>query len=130
LPLTGTRNKVADLIDEGNKIKILDVCTGTGTQAFAFAKRGYEVIGLNLSIEMLKIAEKKTEKIQAKAPEGLFVLEVAEKDFRRMKNPIMISIHDVDKRLCLLNDMNKEQKALFDVLDVMRYKKLVSSKLH
>jgi len=40
LPLTGVRNKVADLVDEEykDKIKILDVCTGTGTQAFAFAK--------------------------------------------------------------------------------------------
>jgi len=38
LPLTGVRNKVADLVDSKDKIKILDVCTGTGTQAFAFAK--------------------------------------------------------------------------------------------
>ena len=40
LPLTGVRNKVAEMIDEEykDKIKILDVCTGTGTQAFAFAK--------------------------------------------------------------------------------------------
>ncbi len=63
LPLTGIRNKVADLVDEEykNKIKILDVCTGTGTQAFAFAfaKSGYEVVGLDMSKEMLKIAEKK-----------------------------------------------------------------------
>jgi ubiquinone/menaquinone biosynthesis C-methylase UbiE len=59
LPLTGVRNKVADLVDEEDKVKILDVCTGTGTQAFAFAKRGYEVVGLDMSREMLKIAEKK-----------------------------------------------------------------------
>jgi len=38
LPLIGVREKVADMIDEEDKIKILDVCTGTGTQAFAFAK--------------------------------------------------------------------------------------------
>jgi hypothetical protein len=38
--------------------------------------------------------------------------------------------YDVDKRLCLLNDMNEEQKAMFDVLDLMRYKKLVTTKLH
>jgi len=59
LPLTGIRNKVADMIDSKAKIKILDVCSGTETQAFAFAKRGYEVVGLDLSREMLKIAEKK-----------------------------------------------------------------------
>ena len=61
LPLIGIRNKVADLVDEEykDKIKILDVCTGTGTQAFAFAKRGYEVMGIDLSEEMLRVANKK-----------------------------------------------------------------------
>ena len=59
LPLTGIRNKVADMIDAKDKIKILDVCTGTGTQAFAFAKRGYEVFGLDMSREMLWVAKKK-----------------------------------------------------------------------
>ncbi|NMX21695.1 hypothetical protein C5S30_04530 [ANME-1 cluster archaeon GoMg4] len=59
LPLTGIREKVADLIDAEDEIKILDVCTGTGTQAFAFARRNYEVVGLDLTREMLKIAEKK-----------------------------------------------------------------------
>jgi demethylmenaquinone methyltransferase/2-methoxy-6-polyprenyl-1,4-benzoquinol methylase len=59
LPLTCVRNKVADLIDKGDKIKILDVCTGTGTQAFAFAKRGYEVLGIDLSEKMLWVAKKK-----------------------------------------------------------------------
>jgi len=59
LPLTCVRNKVADLIDNGDKIKILDVCTGTGIQAFAFAKRGYEVLGIDLSEEMLWVAKKK-----------------------------------------------------------------------
>jgi ubiquinone/menaquinone biosynthesis C-methylase UbiE len=59
LPLTCVRNKVADLTDKGDKIKILDVRTGTGTLAFAFAKRGYEIIGIDLSEEMLWVAKKK-----------------------------------------------------------------------
>ena len=42
----------------------------------------------------------------------------------------VIKFYDVDKRLCLLNDMNKEQKAMFDLLDLMWYKKLVSTKIH
>jgi transposase len=41
----------------------------------------------------------------------------------------VIKFHDVDKRLCLLNDMNEEQKAMFDVLGLQRYQKLVSTKL-
>jgi demethylmenaquinone methyltransferase/2-methoxy-6-polyprenyl-1,4-benzoquinol methylase len=59
LPLTGIRNKVVDMIDSKAKIKILDVCSGTGTQTFAFAKRGYEVVGIDLSEEMLWVAKKK-----------------------------------------------------------------------
>jgi len=35
--LSGTRIKVADLIDEKEDAKILDVATGTGKQAFEFA---------------------------------------------------------------------------------------------
>lgn len=42
----------------------------------------------------------------------------------------VIKFYDVDNRLCLLNDINEEQKAMFGVLDLMRYKKLVSTKLH
>ena len=41
----------------------------------------------------------------------------------------VIKFCDVDKRLCLLNDLNEEQKAMFGILDLMRYKKLVSMKL-
>ncbi|GIW62584.1 MAG: hypothetical protein KatS3mg090_0410 [Patescibacteria group bacterium] len=39
--------------------RILDVATGTGSQAFEIAKLGYEVVGIDLSPEMLKQAEKK-----------------------------------------------------------------------
>lgn len=41
----------------------------------------------------------------------------------------VIKFYDVKKKLYVLNDMNKEQKAMFDVLGLMRYKKLVSMKL-
>jgi hypothetical protein len=42
----------------------------------------------------------------------------------------VIKFYGVDKRLSLLNDLNDEQKAMFDVLDLMLYKKLVCTKLH
>ncbi|KAF5418220.1 MAG: hypothetical protein C5S38_00245 [Candidatus Methanophagaceae archaeon] len=41
----------------------------------------------------------------------------------------VIKFYDVDKRLGLLNDLNEEQKAMFGILDLMQYKKLVSMKL-
>ncbi len=51
-----TRAKVADFIDAKKDSKILDVATGTGKQAFEFAKRDYKVIGIDLSESMLRLA--------------------------------------------------------------------------
>jgi len=56
---SGTRDKVVDLVDLQRNSKILDVCTGTGDQALAFGKKGYVVTGVDLSEEMLHLAEKK-----------------------------------------------------------------------
>ena len=52
------RDKVVDFTDAGNGSRILDIGTGTGRQAFAFAKRGYDVVGIDLSEDMLKVASK------------------------------------------------------------------------
>ncbi len=59
MPLSRVRDKVVDLVDAEKDSKILDVCTGTGKQSFAFGKRGYSVIGIDLSEDMLKIAKRK-----------------------------------------------------------------------
>lgn len=53
------RDKVVDFTNAENNAKILDMCTGAGGQAFAFAKRGYEVVGIDLSEEMITVANKK-----------------------------------------------------------------------
>lgn len=42
--------------------KILDVATGTGAQAYELAKLGHEVVGVDLSPEMLEQAQKKCSK--------------------------------------------------------------------
>ena len=42
----------------------------------------------------------------------------------------VIKFYDVDKRLCVLNELNEEQKAMFGVRDLMRYKKWLSTALH
>lgn len=52
----GIREKVFYLTRPGRDAKILDVCTGTGKQALAFGRRGLEVMGIDLSFQMLKIA--------------------------------------------------------------------------
>ncbi|MGQ9468754.1 MAG: class I SAM-dependent methyltransferase [Nitrososphaerales archaeon] len=59
IPISRVRDKVVSFTDARNVSKILDVATGTGKQAFAFAKKGYDVIGIDLSGAMLKVANKK-----------------------------------------------------------------------
>ncbi len=59
MPISRLRSKVVDFTNPKNGSKILDIATGTGKQAFAFAKKGYEIIGVDLSEAMLKIANKK-----------------------------------------------------------------------
>jgi len=53
------RDKVVDFTAAPEGSRILDVATGTGKQAFAFAKIGYDVTGFDLSEDMLKVAIKK-----------------------------------------------------------------------
>ena len=59
MPISRIRDKVVDMAEAEKRSRVLDVCTGTGKQAFAFAKRGYNVVGIDLSPDMLKVAERK-----------------------------------------------------------------------
>ena len=58
LPILPVRKCVATLIPASSGSRILDVATGTGKQAFAFGRKGYEVVGIDLSEAMLQIAKK------------------------------------------------------------------------
>ncbi len=71
LPLTRVRNQVVDFVNVRTGSVVLDVATGTGQQAFAFAKRGYRVIGVDLSESMLEIARKDNK-------DGLVRFEIAD----------------------------------------------------
>jgi ubiquinone/menaquinone biosynthesis C-methylase UbiE len=57
--ISGVRHKVVEFTDARNGSRILDVCAGTGKQTFAFAKRGYGVVGVDLSKAMLRVANQK-----------------------------------------------------------------------
>ncbi len=59
--ISGKREKVVEVTNAESGSKILDLCTGTGKQAFAFGKRGYDVVGIDLSEDMLNVARKKNE---------------------------------------------------------------------
>jgi demethylmenaquinone methyltransferase/2-methoxy-6-polyprenyl-1,4-benzoquinol methylase len=70
LPISKLRDKVVEFSNARNSSKVLDICTGTGQQAFAFAKRGYDVIGVDLSEDMLKVANKNNKYKNAKFEVG------------------------------------------------------------
>jgi demethylmenaquinone methyltransferase/2-methoxy-6-polyprenyl-1,4-benzoquinol methylase len=65
-PFSGVRDRVVNFTNAQKGSKILDVATGTGQQAFAFAKKGYEVIGIDISEAMLNVAKRINKFINAK----------------------------------------------------------------
>lgn len=58
-PIRGLRRKVASLVDLKPGSRVLDVATGTGSQALAFAEQAGEVVGIDLSEAMLRVARRK-----------------------------------------------------------------------
>ncbi len=58
-PLAGLRRDVARAAGVGAGSKALDVATGTGAQALAFAATCKEVVGVDLSEAMLRVARRK-----------------------------------------------------------------------
>ena len=71
LLLARVRGLVVDFTNAETGSRVLDVATGTGQQAFAFAKRGYQVTSVDLTEAMLAIARKNN-------PDGLVKLEVGD----------------------------------------------------
>ena len=59
MPFLNLRSEIAKTVDLGPEARLLDVATGTGEQAFAFAKMVREVVGVDLSEEVLRIARRK-----------------------------------------------------------------------
>jgi demethylmenaquinone methyltransferase/2-methoxy-6-polyprenyl-1,4-benzoquinol methylase len=55
----GTRRKAVRLAGCLPGERVLDVCTGTGEQALAFARLGAHVVGIDISEKMLQVASRK-----------------------------------------------------------------------
>lgn len=58
-PIAGLRREVVRAAGVGAGSKVLDVATGTGAQALAFAATCKEVVGIDLSEAMLRVARRK-----------------------------------------------------------------------
>jgi demethylmenaquinone methyltransferase/2-methoxy-6-polyprenyl-1,4-benzoquinol methylase len=61
IPFSRMRDKIADFTNAREGSRILDAATGTGGQAFAFARKGHDVVGIDLSEEMLEVANRRNE---------------------------------------------------------------------
>ncbi len=59
-PIGKLRREVAASAGVDARSRVLDVATGTGAQARAFAERAREVVGIDLSEPMLRIARRKS----------------------------------------------------------------------
>ena len=66
MPFSKSRSRVVEFTGAAKGSKILDVATGTGKQAFAYAKRAYDVVGVDLSEGMVKVADRKNRYRNAK----------------------------------------------------------------
>ena len=106
-PLFRIRNKVVDMADAKEGSKVLDICAGTGAQAFAFGKRGCDVIGIDLSEDMLKIARRKNSYKNVR-------FEVAD----ATKMPFEDDYFDISCISMALHDMPHEVR--YQVLDEMK----------
>ena len=111
LPLIRVRSQVADFANAHKGSTVLDVATGTGQQAFAFAKRGYDVIGVDLTESMLEIARKDNKR-------GFVKFETADATHLRFEE----NSFDVSCISFALHDMppNVREKVLQEMMRVTR----------
>jgi ubiquinone/menaquinone biosynthesis C-methylase UbiE len=95
---------------------VLDVCTGTGSQAFAFAKAGCSVTGIDLSEDMLRIAKKKNKKKKVKFEIG-DASAMAYPDDSFDISCIFFSLHDMplNIRHKVLDEMKRVSKEILIV---------------
>ncbi|UNC91529.1 class I SAM-dependent DNA methyltransferase [Candidatus Contubernalis alkaliaceticus] len=88
---------------------ILDLACGTGNSSLSLAKKGYQVIGVDISPEMLEVAKRKAaaEKIK---------IEFIQQDMRQLKLPYSHSIDMVTAYQDGLNYMLEDS----DLLEVLK----------
>jgi len=112
------RKKVVEITNL-KKGKVLDVCSGTGKQAFAFAEKGFEVTGIDLSEEMINIAKRKSKKYENVK---FFVCDASELDFRKNHFDISVisfGLHEMPEEIRdnTLTEMKRVTKKQIIIID-------------
>jgi ubiquinone/menaquinone biosynthesis C-methylase UbiE len=105
------RRKAAKLLGKEPK-KILDVASGTGTQAYELAKLGHEVIGIDLSAEMLEQAKKKLRPALKLSYQEADAIKLPFKDSAFEVSVISFGLHDMPFEIGLkaLREMKRTTK--------------------
>ena len=94
----GLRKKVAQKI-KCSDAKILDMACGTGNQSVAFAKKGFSVVGIDLSPDMLRYAKRKIKpEYDIKFING-DAMEVSYKDSIFDVSSISFGLHDMPESI-------------------------------
>jgi demethylmenaquinone methyltransferase/2-methoxy-6-polyprenyl-1,4-benzoquinol methylase len=98
VPLVRVRHQVVAFANASKGSTVLDVATGTGQQAFAFAKHGYDVIGVELTESMIEIGRKHNK-------DGLVKFEAADATHLQFQENnfdvscVSFALHDMPPRI-------------------------------
>lgn len=122
----------------GNRKEIVDLCCGTGDVAIALAKSGHSVTGVDISEDMLNVANEKAMKSAARV---MFVCEDAKKLMLMKKADALYSLTDgmnymlgEDELEKAFRSVNKALKCgglfIFDVSTPYKYKNLLANNVY
>lgn len=127
------RKRAANFIDLKSSKKILDVATGTGALAYELSKLGHDVIGVDLSPDMLKQAIKKLRpnlKLRFIEADGT---SLPFKDNSFDVSTISIALHDMpyEIELLVLKEMRRctKKNGLILIVDYNEPRKHLVAKL-
>jgi demethylmenaquinone methyltransferase/2-methoxy-6-polyprenyl-1,4-benzoquinol methylase len=113
LPFIRLRERVVALSGARVGHEVLDVCTGTGAQAFAFGRHGCRVTGIDRSPDMLKLAEEKNRYVNVTF-QSADATELPFEDERFAISSISLALHDMPRevRPLVLEEMKRVSKTV------------------
>lgn len=97
--LSPLRKRAAKFLGLKPPKKILDVATGTGAQAYELARQGYEVLGTDLSPEMLRQAQKKCSPMLKLSFKQADATDLPFKDNEFDVTSISLGLHDMPREV-------------------------------
>jgi ubiquinone/menaquinone biosynthesis C-methylase UbiE len=112
------RREAVEMSSVGRGDKVLDVCTGTGAQAFEFARRCDGVTGIDLSAGMLAVARKKDKEGRV----GFVSMDATNLDFSDKEfdvSCISFGLHDMppEVREEVLREMGRVTRGKIVIVD-------------